>query len=281
MFKPRFRLPSPALVVAMLALAVALGGTAFAANSAATKSKHKDQKADIKLIKKLAPTLSVKHAKSANSATTATSATHAATADSATNATTRDERDERDELGGVAASSYLTNSGTIFITTGASNWEALNTTIRSTSSTASTGPRRLPRPREVSTSSRIPSVPTALYGKELELTAATLCYSASTNAKIGLIEVAQNTYSNSGIGDNNIVVVNDKTRTGSGLRCLSLHRTPARAVVARRHLHRSRRQLQERRRPRPRAERRHARADDHGGERLEVRPRRFVLDTSG
>jgi hypothetical protein len=30
MFKRRFRLPSPALVVSMLALAVALGGTAYA-----------------------------------------------------------------------------------------------------------------------------------------------------------------------------------------------------------------------------------------------------------
>src|SRR5215831_9058754 len=87
MSQRRFRLPSPALVVSMLALAVALGGTAFAANSAIAKSKNSDRKADTKLIKKLAPTLSVKHAKTAASATTATSATHAASADSATNAT--------------------------------------------------------------------------------------------------------------------------------------------------------------------------------------------------
>ena len=55
----RFRLPSPALVIAMIALALVLGGTAVAA----TVGRHADAKADTKLIKKLAPTLSVKDAK--------------------------------------------------------------------------------------------------------------------------------------------------------------------------------------------------------------------------
>ena len=71
MFKRRFRLPSPALVISMITLSLVLGGTAFAASTAT----HKDKKADTKLIKKLAPTLSVKHAKTANSATHATNAT--------------------------------------------------------------------------------------------------------------------------------------------------------------------------------------------------------------
>jgi hypothetical protein len=83
MFKRRFRLPSPALVISMVTLSLVLGGTAVAASTA----KHGDKKADTKLVKKLAPSLSVKHAKTADSATTATSATHATTADSATNAT--------------------------------------------------------------------------------------------------------------------------------------------------------------------------------------------------
>ena len=86
MSKRRFRLPSPALVISMIALSLVLGGTAFAAKSVAT-AKHKDKKADTKLVKKLAPSLSVKHAKTANSAKTAASATHATTADSATDAT--------------------------------------------------------------------------------------------------------------------------------------------------------------------------------------------------
>ena len=81
MFKRRFRLPSPALVISMVTLSLVLGGTAFAASTAT----HKDKKADTKLIKKLAPTLSVKHAKTADNATHATSARQ------------RHERDERDQ----------------------------------------------------------------------------------------------------------------------------------------------------------------------------------------
>jgi hypothetical protein len=79
--KRRSRTPSPAFVISLAALFVALGGTSLAA-SKVSAAKHKDAKADTKLIKKLAPSLSVKHAKTANSAKTA------ASADSATNATT-------------------------------------------------------------------------------------------------------------------------------------------------------------------------------------------------
>lgn len=83
MFKRRFRLPSPALVISMVTLSLVLGGTAVAASTAT----HSDKKADTKLIKKLAPTLSVKHAKTANSATNATNAVNATNAANATNAT--------------------------------------------------------------------------------------------------------------------------------------------------------------------------------------------------
>jgi hypothetical protein len=60
MFKRTFRLPSPALVIATIALALVLGGTAVAA------SMGGDTKADTKLVKRLAPTLSVKKALSAD-----------------------------------------------------------------------------------------------------------------------------------------------------------------------------------------------------------------------
>lgn len=83
MLKRTCRLPSPALVISLITLSLVLGGTAIAASTA----KHADAKADKKLIKKTAPTLSVKHAKTANSANTAANATHATSADSATNAT--------------------------------------------------------------------------------------------------------------------------------------------------------------------------------------------------
>src|SRR6476620_3983556 len=82
MLKRRFRLPSPALVISMIALTLVLGGTAVAATAT-----HGDKKADTKLIKKLAPSLSVKHAKTAANATNAVNATHATSATSATNAT--------------------------------------------------------------------------------------------------------------------------------------------------------------------------------------------------
>jgi hypothetical protein len=96
MFKRKFRLPSPALVISMITLSLVLGGTAFAASTAT----HKDKKADIKLIKKLAPSLSVKHAKTANSATSATTATNA------TNATNAATAANANALQGKAASAF-------------------------------------------------------------------------------------------------------------------------------------------------------------------------------
>ena len=60
MFKRMVHLPSPALVIATIALALVLGGTAVAA------SVSGDTAADTKLIKRLAPSLSVKKAKSAD-----------------------------------------------------------------------------------------------------------------------------------------------------------------------------------------------------------------------
>jgi hypothetical protein len=62
MFKRLIRLPSPAVVISTIALALVLGGTAVAA----TTGGHDDAKADTKLIRKLAPTLSVKRAKTAD-----------------------------------------------------------------------------------------------------------------------------------------------------------------------------------------------------------------------
>ena len=58
MFKRRFRLPSPAMVIAMIALALVLGGTAIAAGTSTPLTKR----SATQLIKKLAPTLSVKTA---------------------------------------------------------------------------------------------------------------------------------------------------------------------------------------------------------------------------
>jgi hypothetical protein len=112
MLKRRFRLPSPALVISMVTLSLVLGGTAVAAATA----KHKDAKADTKLVKKLAPSLSVKHAKTANSATNAThatsadSATSATSATNATNATNATTAGNANNLGGQPPSAYMLNN---------------------------------------------------------------------------------------------------------------------------------------------------------------------------
>jgi len=85
------RLPSPALVISVIALTLAVGGGSFAIAALS----HHDKKVVKKIAKKVAnkqitkraPTLSVKHAKTAGSATSAANATHAKTANSATSAT--------------------------------------------------------------------------------------------------------------------------------------------------------------------------------------------------
>ena len=82
----RLRAPSPAFVISLIALFVALGGTSLAATKVIT-TKHKDAKQDTALVKKLAPSLSVKHAKSATNATNAVNATHATSASSSRTAT--------------------------------------------------------------------------------------------------------------------------------------------------------------------------------------------------
>jgi len=62
------RLPTPALVISVIALVVAVGGGAFAI---ASGDKQQDKKIAKKAIKKAAPGLSVKHASTADIATAA------------------------------------------------------------------------------------------------------------------------------------------------------------------------------------------------------------------
>jgi hypothetical protein len=93
MQRRKLRLPSPAIVIAMIALSLVLGGTAIAAGTSTPLSK----KQVTKLVKKLAPKLSVKHSKSATNATNAVNATNATNATTAANAT---------DLGGQPATYY-------------------------------------------------------------------------------------------------------------------------------------------------------------------------------
>ena len=66
MFMSRLRRPSPALVIALIALTVALGGTA----AAAVTSVPLTTMSGTKLVKQLVPTLGSKYAKTADSAST-------------------------------------------------------------------------------------------------------------------------------------------------------------------------------------------------------------------
>jgi hypothetical protein len=86
MTKSKGRRPSPAMIVALAALVVALAGTAMAAPTAIKSILNKKEKKQVKNISKnqvnaLAPGLSVKHAGTAGSADTAKRADTAANAD--------------------------------------------------------------------------------------------------------------------------------------------------------------------------------------------------------
>ncbi len=125
MHKRQLRAPSPAFVISLIALFVALGGTTYAAtslpkNSVGTKQIKKNAVTGVK-IKNGAVTaakintngLTVQdaiYATSADSASTATNATnaiHATSADSASTAT------NATNLGGTAAREYLHFGGTL------------------------------------------------------------------------------------------------------------------------------------------------------------------------
>lgn len=77
MARRRLPTPTPALVLSMIALGLVLGGTGFAAGS----TLDADKKADTSLVKRLAPSLTVKSAKAAGTAETAANANHATSAD--------------------------------------------------------------------------------------------------------------------------------------------------------------------------------------------------------
>jgi hypothetical protein len=103
--------PSPALVVAILALVAALAGTAVAgpgaSSSAITKSKVK--KIANKQITKRAPGLSVAHADTADNATNAQNAANATNAQNAANANSVDGKSASD----IAMWAVVNSNGTL------------------------------------------------------------------------------------------------------------------------------------------------------------------------
>lgn len=159
------RLPSPAMIVAMTALFVALGGTGYAATTlvgtakpqaTAAKSKKKpasnDNSADTKLVNKLASGLSVKFANSAGSAGSAATAGHAGSADTATNATNATNAGNASNLAGAPASAYerTANLVTAVVTNNGTTATLSRGTPGATVSRVGTGDVKVTFPRDVS-----------------------------------------------------------------------------------------------------------------------------------
>jgi hypothetical protein len=222
--------------LALLALFIALGGTTYAAtslpkNSVGAKQLKKNAVTAAKI--KAGAVTNAKIGKNAvtgakvkddsltgadvleSSLGTVPSATNATNATSATNAT---NATNAAQLGGVAASSYLTNSGNIFVTVGSSNWNTLNSTdpiswiysVNATWATASgAGTWFL---------TAHPSLATALYGKNLQATGATLCYTAAPSAKIAEVDIYLSHYTTSGVGGTTLVASDPTDRTDAACR---------------------------------------------------------------
>jgi hypothetical protein len=229
MFKPRFRLPSPALVISLIALSLVLGGTAVAAGTA----KHKDAKADTALVKKLAPSLSVKHAKTANSATTAASATHATSADNATNATHATSSDSAtnatnattaanaNALGGVAASGYVQNSGNIYVQVPYASWRPRSSTdpLNITYYSDTAGFNRTATGGSDLTIGA--AIPTSLYGKALAFVGFQMCYGTNPGNSISSVSVYKVTQTAAGSGGETVVASDSTSRTDDACRTYS------------------------------------------------------------
>ncbi len=214
--------------IALLALFVALSGTTYAAanvvlpkNSVGTKQLKKNAVTSVKIKNNQVTGADVKES-SLGKVPSASNADHASSADSATNATNAASAANAGKLGGVDASSYVQNAGSIFVSTGSSNWVTVGSadpiswtfTVNATWATASGA-------TTVNLTAH-PSLPTALYGKNLAVTGATLCYSASANAKISAVSIYQNRYSNSGIGAANLVATDPTDRTDAACRTYPL-----------------------------------------------------------
>src|SRR5687768_6803416 len=116
------RKPSPAILVAVLALVAALTGTAVAGPDASTATKQ---------INKLAPGLSVAHADTASNATNAQNAAHADTATNAAHADTADNStsaQNADSLDGLNSTDFLrSNDPTSIPTVQVTRTSALST----------------------------------------------------------------------------------------------------------------------------------------------------------
>jgi hypothetical protein len=213
--KRALRAPSPALVVSLIALFVALGGTTYAAtslprNSVGPKQLKKNAVTSPK-IKKGAVTA----AKINTSGLTVPNALHATSADSATTAA------NASALGGVSASNYLRNSGNIYVQLGQANWEPLDS-FDPVSIVRSTDGTQMDPSSPGTFYFRIDGVmPISLYGNALALAGIQICY--GTTAPTSITEVALETFDQTtGVPAAGVEIADDKTvRNDSACRTFS------------------------------------------------------------
>jgi hypothetical protein len=222
--KRRLRAPSPALVIALIALFVALGGTSYAAiklpkNSVGSKQLKKNAVTGVKIKNKAVTAskintsgLTVPNATHATSADSATSATNATNATTAANAT---------DLGGVAASGYVKNSGTIYIPTGHANWQQFNSTDNDKVSRF-TDTQAFTATATGGESFRFdPITPSSLYGQKLAFSGVRMCYQASAAASITHVFLEINTEATSSPGTLVVLDEDDTARTDAACRMYS------------------------------------------------------------
>ena len=222
--KRRLRAPCPALVIALIALFVALGGTSYAAitlpkNSVGTKQLKKNAVTGVKIKNK-----AVTAAKINTSGLTVPNATHATSADSATsatNATNATTAANATDLGGVAASGYVKNSGTIYIPTGHANWQQFTSTDNDKISRF-TDTQAFTATVTGGESFRVdPTVPSSLYGENLALSGVRMCYQASAAASITDVFLEENTEATSAPGTLVVLKEDATTRTDAACRMYS------------------------------------------------------------
>ena len=224
--KRRLRAPSPALVISLAALFVALGGTTYAAtslprNSVGTEQLKKNAVTAAKIrnravtASKIDPTgLVVPNAyqavfsTNANTALSAFNAINAANATLAANAT---------NLGGVPASRYLQNSGNAYVQLGHANWAPL-------SSADPIDITRAPDAQQITASATGPfsfridgAMPSSLYGKALAFAGIQICYQTK-GPSIDDVKVQADTETTGAPGSLTVLVDDATTRTDEACR---------------------------------------------------------------
>jgi hypothetical protein len=177
------RRPSPAMVIAIVALIAALGGTAVAGGVLNKKKVNN-------IITNRAPGLSVSHAK---------------TADSATNA---------DKVGGVGAGGFLPSSGNFQVQIASDEWVetgAASTVAHFTGETdlkSNTANQFFNAPI---------SIPSAIQGRATQINSVVLCYAVNANATLDEFFLDKTT-ATTNLGPTTQLVADDTNRTDTTCR---------------------------------------------------------------